>query len=104
MAFSVPSTSHSLEAFMSVTAVLDVGKTNVKLVLFEGAEILWQASTPNRPLPGPAYPHADVEAIWRFLMKGLREAGVNHAIEDIVVTAHGATLALIGDDDLALPV
>jgi sugar (pentulose or hexulose) kinase len=89
---------------MSVTAVLDVGKTNVKLVLFEGAEILWQASTPNRPLPGPAYPHADVEAIWRFLMKGLREAGVNHAIEDIVVTAHGATLALIGDDDLALPV
>ena len=34
---------------MSVTAVLDVGKTNVKLVLFDGSASLWQASMPNRP-------------------------------------------------------
>jgi len=46
-------------------------------------------------LPGPPYPHADVEAIWRFFMAGLREAAASHAIEDIVVTSHGATLALV---------
>ncbi|MDZ5451351.1 sugar kinase [Labrys sp. ZIDIC5] len=89
---------------MSVTAVLDVGKTNVKLVLFDGAASLWQASMPNRTLAGPPYPHADVEAIWRFLMEGLRQAGAEHAIADIAVTTHGAAMALIGDDDLALPV
>lgn len=89
---------------MSVTAVLDIGKTNVKLVLFEGATILWQASMPNRPLPGPPYPHADVEAIWRFLLDGLRKAGTEHAIADIAVTTHGAAMALIGEDGLALPV
>lgn len=89
---------------MSVTAVLDVGKTNVKLVLFKGAATLWQASMPNRPLPGPPYPHADVEAIWRFLIEGLRTAGTQHAIADIAVTTHGAAMALIGEDGLALPV
>ncbi|CAM5775727.1 carbohydrate kinase [Labrys miyagiensis] len=89
---------------MPATAVLDVGKTNVKLVLFEGAAIVWQASMPNRALPGPPYPHADVEAIWRFFLDGLRAAGAEHAIGDIAVTTHGAAMALIGEDGLALPV
>jgi sugar (pentulose or hexulose) kinase len=89
---------------MPATAVLDIGKTNVKLVLFDGAAILWQASMPNRPLPGPPYPHADVEAIWNFLIDGLRRAGGEYAIADITVTAHGAALALLGEDGLALPV
>jgi sugar (pentulose or hexulose) kinase len=92
------------EAMMSVTAVLDIGKTNVKLVLFDGASMLWQAGMPNPTLPGPPYPHADVEAIWRFLLDGLREAGARHPIADIAITTHGAAMALLGEDDLALPV
>jgi len=89
---------------MPVTAVLDVGKTNVKLVLFEGTATLWQSAMPNRVLPGPPYPHADVEAIWRFFLAGLAEAARLHAIDDIAVTSHGATLALVGEEGLALPV
>lgn len=89
---------------MATTAVLDVGKTNVKLVLFEGGSVLWQKSTPNRPLPGPPYPHADVEAIWSFFIEGLREAAARFAITDVVVTTHGATSVLIDDAGLALPV
>lgn len=42
-----------------VTAVLDVGKTNVKVVLFECSEVLWQRGMPNTVLPGPPYPHAE---------------------------------------------
>ena len=45
-------------------AVLDLGKTNVKLALFSGNDVVWQRGMPNRVLPGPPYPHADVEAIW----------------------------------------
>lgn len=85
-------------------AVLDVGKTNVKLVLFEGPALLWQRSAPNRPLPGPPYPHADVEAIWRFLLEGLREAARIHPVDAVVVATHGATAALVDGEGLVLPV
>ncbi len=59
---------------MSV-AVLDVGKTNVKVVLFddEGA-ILGERSRPNAALPPDAqwpYPRRDVEMIWGVLLGSL---------------------------------
>ncbi len=37
-------------------AVLDVGKTNVKVALFDEGRLLWERSTPNRVLPGPPTP------------------------------------------------
>lgn len=86
------------------TAVLDVGKTNVKLAVFEGARVVWQRSAPNAPLPGPPYPHCDVEGIFAFFLAALREAAQSHVIDTVTVTTHGATAALIDDDGLALPV
>ncbi len=46
------------------TAVLDIGKTNVKVATFacDGA-LVWERTMPNRMVPGPPYPHADVEMI-----------------------------------------
>src|SRR6202453_1398847 len=71
-------------------AVLDVGKTNVKLALFESSgAVLWERSTPNRPLPGPPYLHANVEAIWSFFVASLAEAASAHRVETIVPTTHG---------------
>ncbi len=86
-------------------AVLDVGKTNVKLALFapDGA-LLWERSTPNGVRPGPPYPHADVDAIWRFLIEALREANRAHRVSAIVATTHGCAGALVDEAGLVLPV
>jgi len=86
-------------------AVLDIGKTNVKLALFglDGA-LLWERATPNRVLPGPPYPHADVEAIWAFLLGALREASAAAAIAAIVPTTHGCAGAFVDESGLVLPV
>lgn len=85
--------------------VLDVGKTNVKAAVFDAAGAqLFERSARNARLPGPPYPHADTGAIWAFCLAALREAGAAQAIDAIIVTTHGATGALIGGHDLALPV
>ncbi|WP_298873928.1 FGGY family carbohydrate kinase [uncultured Bradyrhizobium sp.] len=85
-------------------AVLDIGKTNVKLALFDHGRLLWEKSAPNLVLSGPPYPHEDVESAWTFFLDALREAARTHRISAIVPTAHGAAGALIGESDLAAPV
>ena len=87
-----------------ITAVLDVGKTNVKVLVFERDRIVFRRTAPNNVLPGPPYPHVDTEAIWRFALIGLREAAAAHAIECLVVTAHGASVTLAGAEHLAAPI
>lgn len=85
-------------------AVLDIGKTNVKLALFDDGRLLWEKAAPNRVLPGPPYPHEDVESAWTFFLDALREAARTHQVSAIVPTAHGAAGALIGESVLAAPV
>lgn len=87
-------------------AVLDVGKTNVKVALVDAASLREVASRrmPNRPRAGP-YPHADVEAQWGFILTSLRELAAEGPVEAVSVAAHGATAALIDERGaLALPV
>jgi sugar (pentulose or hexulose) kinase len=88
-----------------VTAVLDIGKTNVKVATFacDGA-LVWERTMPNRMVPGPPYPHADVEKIWEFLLGALAEANKVNGIAAIVPTTHGCAAALIDDSGLVLPV
>jgi sugar (pentulose or hexulose) kinase len=87
--------------------VLDVGKTNAKAVLVDGgtlaeADVLTAA---NRALPGPPYPHADAEGLWRFFVEAAREMQARHGVGAVAVTAHGATAALVdAGGGLALPV
>ena len=89
---------------MAATAVLDIGKTNLKVVLFDRCgTVLWEKSAPNTPLPGPPYLHADVESIWRFVLSALGQAGRLHPIDTIVPTAHGASGVVAGEQGLALP-
>jgi sugar (pentulose or hexulose) kinase len=88
-----------------VTAVLDIGKTNVKVATFasDGA-LLWERTMTNRVAPGPPYPHADVERIWDFLLKALAEANQANEIAAVVATTHGCAAALVDDSGLVLPV
>ncbi|MBR0856925.1 FGGY-family carbohydrate kinase [Bradyrhizobium liaoningense] len=85
-------------------AVLDIGKTNVKLALFDEGRLLWEQAAPNCTRSGPPYPHEEVESSWNFFLDALREAARSHQIGAIVPTAHGAAGALIGERELAAPV
>jgi sugar (pentulose or hexulose) kinase len=88
-------------------AVIDIGKTNAKLALVDLGSLAEIAvmTRPNRVLPGPPYPHFDVEGHWRFLLDGLREMQARHGIDAISVTTHGACAAFLdGSGALATPV
>ena len=89
---------------MSLTAVLDVGKTNVKVLVFDGERIVWRRTAPNRVRFEPPYPHVDTEAIWRFCIDGLRDAAAMHRIDTLAVTTHGASITLLGESELAAPI
>ena len=87
------------------TAVLDIGKTNVKFVVFdEIGKALFERQTRNDILPGPPYPHFDVERIWNFLGVCLREATQQFSIDTLVPTTHGASGCIMSDNELVLPI
>jgi sugar (pentulose or hexulose) kinase len=87
-------------------AVIDVGKTNGKVALFdvvEGRESHVH-STANTVLKDGPYPHYDIEGLWNFFLNGLREIGAKERIDAIAITAHGASITLVNaEGNLALP-
>jgi sugar (pentulose or hexulose) kinase len=86
-------------------AVLDVGKTNVKLLaIAPDGKILSSRSAPNAVHRGEPYPHCDTGHLWRWLMAALADLGEAFAIAAIVPTAYGSTAALVAGDALALPI
>ena len=81
----------------SRVAVIDIGKTNAKLALVNLADLTEIAvlTRPNRSLPGPPWPHFDVDGLWKFVISGLRDLHSEYGIETISVTTHGACVVLI---------
>lgn len=85
-------------------AVLDVGKTNVKLSIASPAgEIIEAISTPNTAVAGPPYRHHDLKGIEAWLVDGLRRLAKRHAVGAIVTCAHGSGGVLIGEDRPIMP-
>ena len=88
-------------------AVFDVGKTNMKVVVFDAAgEVVAERGRPNAPLaPDSTWPYLklDTEGAWSFLMNALRELGARFSIEAISTTTHGCAGVLMGRDGEALP-
>lgn len=87
-------------------AVLDIGKTNAKLALVDAATLAEIAvlTRPNRVLPGPPWPHMDLEGHWRFFVDALRQMQAAQGIDAISVTTHGAAAVLLdGQGGLAAP-
>lgn len=90
---------------MSHIAVIDVGKTNVKLALVDSISLQEIAvlTRPNRVLTNGPYPHFDVEGHWAFFLQGLTRFQADHGVDAISITTHGASITLIGHDGCALP-
>jgi sugar (pentulose or hexulose) kinase len=87
------------------TIVLDIGKTNVKLVLVaaDGA-VLAERRSPNAILQDGLYPHHDTERIWDWMLTAMKAFSGLAQVSAIVPVTHGATAALVDDDGLVLPV
>ena len=89
----------------SATLVLDVGKTNVKLLaMAKGGEILAVERLENRSIDGPPYPHLDTEKVWSWLLQAAAGFSASYEIDAIVPTTHGGAAALMSGDRLALPI
>ncbi len=88
-------------------AVIDIGKTNAKLALVRLSDLseIEVVTRPNTVLPGPPYPHFDVEGHWAFILNGLSHFQAEFGVGAITITTHGASGALIAaDGSLAAPI
>ena len=86
-------------------AVLDIGKTNAKVLVVDLAtgteEVL--ARTPNAVRRDGIYPHHDLEGLWAFVLSGLQLAAAR-GVDAVSITTHGAACVLVDDaGGLALP-
>ncbi|SEN83588.1 Sugar (pentulose or hexulose) kinase [Duganella sp. CF517] len=87
------------------TIVLDIGKTNVKLVLIDAnCAVVAERRSPNTVRDRAPYPHHDTERIWNWMLEGLRQFSALAHVGAIVSVTHGATAALVDDEGLVLPV
>ncbi len=88
-------------------AVFDVGKTNVKLIVFDrDSKVVAERSQPNAPLPPDArwpYLRLDTERAWAFLLESLKDVGATTPIEAVSVAGHGAAGVLVTEDGVAAP-
>lgn len=85
------------------TAVLDVGKTNLKLLAIDAGRVVGRWAVPNRSLPGPPYPHHDLASTEAWLLLALRELAARHAVDAVVATTHGSGGVLVDDAGPVLP-
>lgn len=90
---------------MRHVAVIDIGKTNAKLVLLDAKSGMQVESLAceNTPLAAPPYPHHDLGVLASFILDGLAKLHKNHGVDAISITTHGATAVLMAGDSLALP-
>ncbi len=91
-------------------AVIDIGKTNAKLILIEDATgaAVWSVERPSPAVAVPGFGdlsrQLDVHGIEAWLLGQLAAAPDRHRIRAIVPVAHGAAMALVdaeGDTLLA---
>ncbi|WP_051329217.1 FGGY family carbohydrate kinase [Geminicoccus roseus] len=88
---------------MSV-AVLDIGKTNLKIHLFDDrGGLVAERSRPNRSLPGPPWRHYDLGAIEDWLFATLAGFAREHPVAAFVAACHGSGGVLVDADGPVLP-
>jgi sugar (pentulose or hexulose) kinase len=88
-------------------AVLDIGKTNTKLVVFDAAgKVVGERSQVSAPLePDARWPYLrlDTERAWAFYLAALKDVGAEFPIGAVSVAAHGAAGVLVTNEGVAAP-
>jgi len=89
-----------------VVAVLDIGKSNIKICLMDGqtGALLQIEKRVNGVVDTPPYPHVDVDSIWQWIKDTLADLAQRYFIASIAITTHGATIVCMKGDQLALPI
>ena len=87
-------------------AVIDIGRTNAKLVLVDLLDLsevdLYTRS--NVVINKAPFPHFDHEALWDFIKVSLRQMRKHYRVDAISASAHGAAAMLLGENgDPILP-
>ena len=89
---------------MSIVAVFDIGKTNVKLsAASDDGRVLETLSTPNVVKDGPPYRHHDLDGLDDWSIDSLAALGRQHDIGAIVTCAHGSGGVLVDRQGAAMP-
>lgn len=91
-----------------LTLVLDIGKSNAKLVLIDAAgRVNARHVQPNRSLrpngTEPAYGALDVEALQAWFLDTVPRLQDRGAVRRISITTHGAAFCGVNDNGLVLP-
>ncbi len=94
----------------ATVAVVDIGKTNVKLsAVTADGRVLETLATVNAVLPGAPWRRHDLAGLSGWLFEGLAELARRHPLERVIATGHGSGGMLVGadpdagGDGLALP-
>ena len=92
------------------TAVLDIGKTHVKLNIIDHQnQIVFSRQMSNNVDYSQAYPCVDEDRIWRWFCETMQDASSTFSITRLTTTTHGATAALVNrnrilEDGLVMPI
>ena len=80
-------------------AVLDVGKSNVKLsASTTDGHVVETLTLANAVLPGPPWRHHDMSAQYAFVLEGLATLSRRHPLAHFVASGHGSGGMLVGED------
>ena len=87
-------------------AILDIGKTHAKVILFDANEMeeLAVYQKKNEIVNNSIYPHFDIKNLKRFIISSLQKISKNFHVNSIFTSTHGACMALMSKGELALPV
>ena len=90
----------------NVIIVLDIGKSNLKIcaLALSDARQLAVLKRPNTVLQQAPYPQLDIEGIWQWYCKNVRELAQRFAIKKLAYTTHGATALCLSGNEIALGV
>lgn len=80
-----------------LVAVIDVGKTHVKLLVIESrsGDLLWSRERANTPIEAEGMQQMDVASLEAWLLAALAEIPFKESIRQIVPVTHGAAAVLL---------
>jgi L-fuculokinase len=101
-----PSTrSAGADGRQPAAAVLDVGRTNVRLcAIDERGNALRILARPNAVIDGPPYPHFDTDGLFDWTIAALGGWSRDLEVHTLIPVTHGAAAALVGARGLRLPI